>query len=169
MTNLRLTPSQLNEAYTVGVEIELPSGLLVRVRPVSIMQLINEFGFVPDELTAAVTQLHQLFEDMSGGDYTPDQLKNLQEQLTYLRRITKGMLISPTVVDTHEEITDPNEQILAEWLTEEDVALLFALVDQSAKSLYTFRQRQEEPAESVGVEPGLPSEAEPDIRSHPTS
>src|SRR5690606_38405575 len=105
--------------------------------------LINEFGFVPDELTASVTQLHQLFEDMSGGDYTPDQLKNLQEQLTYLRRITKGMLISPTIVDTREAITDPNEQILAEWLTEEDVALLFALVDQSAKSLYTFRQRQE--------------------------
>lgn len=160
----KITPQQLHEAHTVGVEINLPSGIVAYLRPVTTTDLLKRIGRIPDELTALV----QTLVNPSDPEETAamlDQFSKLdpsvmQMQMDFFDQYCKIAFVSPKVVDN----PDPyNDEISPDWLSEEDKGTVLALINAPARDLFAFRSFQKESNSGVEHQSGLPSATEPDL------
>ena len=160
----KITPKQLQEAHTRGVEIKLPSGITAYLRPVTTTALIKRIGRIPDELTSLVTALVNPSDEdqaekilVNFDKLTPEVL---QLQMDFLDKYCQIAFVSPRIVD---DPNPENNEISADWLSEEDKGTVLALINAPARDLYAFRAFQTESYSGVEPQSGLSPAAESDV------
>jgi hypothetical protein len=152
---MSLTVRELHALHKDGKEILLPSGLSVRLRPVSVSTFIHA-GMIPDQLTPLVARI------VSGQRVmlTPEEQLS---QLDILDAFVKTCIVWPRIVDTP---TDLDNEISTAMLDEDDKAFIFNFLGMPASTLASFRREEEEPVdgvlrgESVGRQSEQPAEPE---------
>jgi hypothetical protein len=160
----QITAQELYQIHTHGVEIKLPSGLNVFLRPVTSRDLMKKLGRIPDELTALVAAMVDP-KDEQDDDTILAKFSNLSpevldEQYKFLNAYCALAIVSPKVVDD----PDPdNNEISPDFLTEEDKGFVLGLINSSALYLKAFRDFQTELNSGLEFESGLSSETEPDL------
>lgn len=168
--SLQITPAELKEIHTKGVELGLPSGLNAFIRPVTTRDLLRTLGRIPDELTNLVhTLVNPVDPELTASildsmnQLTPEVI---EMQFEFLDAYCKIAFVSPKVVDNPQ---DGANEISPDWLSSEDKGFVLALINAPAIRLREFRQFQTELDPSVEFESGLPPATEPDLPDSGTS
>lgn len=127
---LVLTPASAWRKRAVEGELfELPSGLVVRVRPVSLEHLFIA-GKVPDALSTLIADIIS-----SGQVDTKDPISAASNLVELKRIICTSSLVSPKIAETDE----PGEgEILFEWLSSDDSEAIMAWAQRPQNKLATF-------------------------------
>lgn len=161
--SLQITPAELKEIHTKGVELGLPSGLNAFIRPVTTRDLLRTLGRIPDELTNLVhTLVNPVDPELTASildsmnQLTPEVI---EMQFEFLDAYCKIAFVSPRVVDNPTS----DDEISPDWLSAEDKGFVLALINAPAIRLREFRQFQTESSPSVESESGLPPATEPDL------
>ena len=116
-------------------ELDLPSGLHVKVRDVSLTDLALT-GRIPNTLMDVIVQ--------AGGDEAKTQaavMENAAEFGKMLDVMTKACLVEPAIADVADA-----EHILLEEIPSEDKLFLFNHLNREAEQMRSFREGFTEPA-----------------------
>lgn len=155
-----ISAKELQDIFKFGAEMELPSGILARVKPITTRELMLKIGRVPDELTSLVNSLvnpsnsedqSEMLESFKALD---PEIINLQFE--FLDKYCALALVSPRIVEN----PTADDEISADMLSEEDKGFLLAWINAPAIRLRDFRAFQTEFNPSVEPEPGLSSPTE---------
>lgn len=122
-------------------ELELPSGLTVRVRRVSLQDLAAG-GMIPAPLVDVV---QRLIDDTRSGQMIQPNVKQLAELGPILNVVARAAVIEPALADTPDD-----EHLGLSELTIEDKADIFRWANSPARALEPFRG---EPGGSVAAAP----------------
>ena len=156
-----ITAQELVSIHKYGVEMQLPSGLIARVRPITTRDLITTLGRIPDELTSLVNAMinpndtEATAKTLENFNDLPPEVINMQFE--FLDGYCKLALVSPKVVDDPQA----DDEIAAYMLSEEDKGFLLAWINTPAINLRDFREFQKELDSGVESEPGLSPATEP--------
>lgn len=119
-----------HRARVDGVLFQFPSGMVARVRPMS-MSAFLKIGSIPDMLTWIVAKMvngEASIESLPIADY--------QQTLKIMDAFCVGSFMEPRIV---EEITDEANEILIEDVSDIDKQTLFQFIGAPASSLESFR------------------------------
>lgn len=94
-----------------GIEVVLPSGMRVRLRPMGAAMLLRS-GIVPDYLTDALVKRTV---GMEADEPEPPDQEAVRAKLVYLDEIARRMFVSPRIVDK------PIDQLADDEITIDDV------------------------------------------------
>jgi hypothetical protein len=127
MAEQRMDIREWRRQRTQGIEVELPSGLVMRVKRVAVLDLVEQ-GLIPTSLVAAAEQFS------SGGKVS---LEELREGLGVINLVIKAAALSPRVVD--EEVpADDTTRICINELDGNDKTALFNWLNAPAGELKAF-------------------------------
>lgn len=139
-----------------GVVVELPSGLIARVRGVS-SDVVFTLGSLPDELTPLIADIVDGKELNAGAiDITFDLLRKSKE---LVRAVCQAALLEPRLVDNPQA----DDEIGWEHLDDYDRQFLFKFLGVGTRQLELFRLQQALDVDRVDIAEGYPTPGEPDI------
>lgn len=122
-----------------GIEVELPSGNVVRLRPVNIEKLFK-LGRVPDSLTNMVAEI------IGTGQATNENVVQMATKYLELKDlIVEAAMLEPKVVST--PVAD--DEISIDDVSPLDSQFIFAWAQRPQKELSTFRNEQDVLMESA--------------------
>lgn len=129
-----------------GYMVELPSGNVARLRPVSVAEMLKN-GHIPDTLTPIAAEA---IATTGSGIQTETIVKLTNEVTDFLHLITVASFIEPRVVllDTPDDA--PPDGAISIWdVSLEDQAFVLSLTGAPTRALESFRQKQEADVEAV--------------------
>lgn len=153
---LNITPIAEWYKSEEGVVMRLPSGYVVKIRTLNLVDLLAHDDVVArlDQLTPVVAKLIE--QGNLDGIFNPSAAWDAVEQLKatdeLLKVVCKAMFVEPRIVD--EPDRDKGE-IPYKVLGEGDKGFIFGLIGRSAKELESFRDQTEQPLASVDAEPSV--------------
>lgn len=130
----------LRRDHTEGKEVELPGGLVVRMRPVSTATFLAA-GRIPDSLSPVVARL------LTSGNPAAAvaNIDDIKAMLGMQRAFALTCIISPVVVEG-----EPGpEEISIEWLSDEDLSFIYNFIGQPAAALARFHPGWRDEAHAV--------------------
>lgn len=140
-----------------GVLVELPSGMVARLRPVGLMDLFRA-GKIPDALTGIVAEL------VSNGTFAPEKSEMTGELITVVADlydiVCRAAFISPAIVPAPQE---DHDEIELEDVSQADRQFVLAWASAPTNELRDFRQEagsQSATVEPVGTGEGIRKKAE---------
>lgn len=140
------TIAEWKRAHVEGVEVELPSGMVVRVRPVNVSTFLKA-GRIPDEMTPTVARLI--------GDGQKEQPEpSMEDMLTQMRLLDAFALtciMSPVIVEGPDCGED---ELTVDMLADSDKVFLFAFLGRPATELARFSPRPPHAVDDLGDQPG---------------
>ncbi len=128
-----------------GVVVELPSGMIARVRGVQ-PDMVIRMGRLPDGLTPLIAKLMENRRaDPDAEDLLPKTLEELSQQLEFMRAVCECALLEPRIV------VDPqaDDEIAYDDLEWADKELLAQMVLVPLTRLEQFRYQPPGDVESV--------------------
>lgn len=141
-----------------GIEIQLPSGKVVRLRPVSMSTMLLD-GSIPDLLSPLAAKTIWIGDKSleAEDELSFEKIKDVAPEMLKLHNIiTKEGLVYPRVVDDPQE----DDEISLKDIDDGDKAAVFAYVTQGVYALEFFRDQQSADVESVPNGENVQSEAE---------
>lgn len=142
MSKLRPTSGrEWRKAREEGELFPLPSGAVVRIRPVSIERLIAG-GHFPDALTAEAQKV--LFEQQEREE-EPDLAALFRDSEAIYNVVCKAALVEPRIVDDPQA----DDEIGIDDLSYQEKEAVYRTAQQPAMQLRRFCQRQIERLEAV--------------------
>ena len=140
-----------------GVLVELPSGMVARLRPVSIIDLWRSSGSIPDGLTAIIGDL------LVNGTVSAQKSEMTAELITSIAElytmVCRAAFVEPAIVDSPR---DNAEEIALEDLSQADREFTLAWVSTPTTELKPFLTEQGQSLESVEPSAGVRSKAKSD-------
>lgn len=121
--------------YEEGFEIELPSGHIVKLRPVPLAGMLTS-GALPDLLTKAAAEA--IFQG-EVGDSDSGIIEIATSALALLDYVCKLAFVEPLIVG---KIEDEEREILVEHVEVDDKQAVFQVATQPAQVLRKFRDEQ---------------------------
>ena len=131
--------SEWRETYLKGIPVELPSGKIVHLRPMSIVSFLTRGVIkIPNSLTGLVDEL------MSTGA-VQDEKKyldkfDMEQQAEYYRfvdQLTMSLIVSPKVV--YDYIPKGDDELSIQWFEETDKQWILQFFNMPATALESFR------------------------------
>lgn len=148
----RRTPSDAGE-WREGAVVEFPSGMRVRLRPIS-WEMLAENGDVPEELMGVIADF------IAGDEKARIPTQTLDDRIRanrLMRNVAKRMYMQPEVVDA-----DPKAgQIAISEIEQGDLHYLWLCVNQGVQVLRAFRLESTAALLSLVTEQVLQSNAQP--------
>lgn len=136
-----------------GVTFHFPSGFEAIVRPVNVDTFIV-IGNVPDVLSAIVSQM------ISGNAASLiETQENQQKMYDIYNAFCKASFIKPRVVDTAADITDTDNEICLEDISDTDKQTLFQFIGAPASLLAQFRPLSQDTVDDLVGQPSQPPSA----------
>jgi len=130
---LALTPASVwRDMQVVGEAVELPSGLVVRLRPVSMERLFTT-GKIPDALTPIVASIIS-----TGSVEFKDPMNDATAMLNLKRILCSASILFPEIVDVPDY---DRGQISYFDLSSEDSEFIMSWAQRPQKDLSTFRTK----------------------------
>ncbi len=135
MIDVRSYRSYRKQAYEEGMDIVLPSGLSVTIRPASQSAILRS-DKVPNTLLKYFASSEvDVSQVLRGKKTTPQEYReNMRAVREYFELLAKEMIIYPQVVNNLEDL-ETDEQIALEELEDEDLSVLS---DWSSKGIKPF-------------------------------
>lgn len=178
-----LTGKDSWEIFYNGVEKELPSGLVVRLRPVDSGQLLTDKS-IPESLMRMVRQqligIQNFKDEDEVKQETADEIKRLENEIrddankrvqlyadmrSFGEAVALNSFIHPKIV---EHATKPGE-IQLNWIPTNDLIALGQWPGVPFKELESFRFKTFDDVESVQSSEGDLQDTEQDFRDEPVS
>jgi hypothetical protein len=136
MDNRNLTPaSHWKRNYEEGMEIEMPSGAIVRMRPTIDVTYLIATGAIPEGLTAIA------MEGLNFDTKDKDAVKSLSENIKRLNELYQVVCtetwIHPRIVANPQA----DNEIAFNWITKEDKDFTWQLVNQPVSEWKRFLQK----------------------------
>jgi len=146
--------SEWKVPYVEGIEITLPSGKAVSLRPVSMDTMLLQ-GKISDLLTPLVAKA--MWEETPADEIASkaELAKGFSE---LVNTIIPAAVLSPKVITSGEPGED---EILLDWIEFGDRTFIFQLVIQPVELLYSFRDEQRANLDAVPTGEESGDEAEP--------
>lgn len=139
-----------------GQLVELPSGMVARLRPVALIDLLKS-GAIPDVLTGLVADL------VVNGEVNPEKAEMNADLVVSIGKlydvVCKAAFISPVIVDNPSDNAD---EIEVEDIPQSDRRFTLAWCSTPTNELRDFRQEQSANVEPVQPSPSLRSKAKSD-------
>lgn len=143
-----------------GVEIDLPSGKVARLRPVDMSVMLLD-GTIPDLLSPLAAKSVWLGVDTPSAEDEKgyEKIKEIAPDLLKLYNIvTKAAFVYPRVVDDPKE----EDEITLDDIDAVDKVAVFSYVTQGVAVLEFFRDQQSADVGPVPDGENIQSESEPD-------
>lgn len=146
-------PAGKSKWKPVTVDVELPSGNVVTLRPLG-YDLVFRSARIPDFLTPLIIKAFK--GEATEDTLKIDEMKNVQEFLGMLDSLCELAFVSPRVVKDN-----PGEdEITLDMIDFEDKTRVYAGIGKSREWLEMFRPGQKPDVESVDDEQDLSGQAE---------
>lgn len=127
------TGAEWRRAREEGVEVELPTGRIVLLRPVTLYEL-TKTGQIPDPLL--ITANKALGVLTGKVELTPQDFKNQLEMIVFIAR---AAILSPKIVDTPKS----EDEMAIYDLTQEEIDFIAEWAEKPQLKLTPFRSEQE--------------------------
>jgi hypothetical protein len=121
-----------------GYMVELPSGNVARLRPVSLAEMVKN-GRIPDTLTPIAAEV------MADGQPSKETILKITNEVTdFLHLVTAASFLEPRVVILKDYDEVPPEGAISIYdVSLEDQSYVLALTGAPTRALESFRQKQE--------------------------
>lgn len=137
----------------VTVDVELPSGNVVTMRPLG-YDLVFKSARIPDFLTPLIIKAFK--GEATDDTLKIDEMKNVQEFLGMLDSLCELAFVSPRVVKD----APGEDEITVDMIDFEDKTWVYAQIGKSRQWLEMFRPGQNPDVVNVDDEQNLPDQAE---------
>jgi hypothetical protein len=139
------TIAEWRKAHLEGVELQLPSELVVRVRPVNVATFLRA-GRIPDQLTPVIGKLLGGIENVA-----VTSIEDMLAQMDLLDAFAETCIVTPRVVRGPECGED---EITLDMLSDVDKQFLFGFIGRPASELARFRPEPKDSVDDLVGEPG---------------
>lgn len=129
------------------VEITLPSGYTVEIRPLG-FDLILKCKNVPDVISSFVVRA---FKGEGGTELRVDDFKQAQEYVEFLDTCCELCFVSPKVV----QLPEGEDEISADMIDFDDKVAVFGFIGKSRRWLELFRDQQSADVSALAEKPAL--------------
>lgn len=136
-----------------GYPVELPSGYMARLRPVSLAEMVKN-GRIPDTLTPVAA------EAIAKGAPSTETIMRITNDVTdFLQLVTVASFIEPRVVLLKTPEETPPDGCISIWdVSLEDQAYVLELTGAPTRALRNFRDKQ---TPDVAPEPAIEGDVNP--------
>lgn len=160
MSKSKVTPLAQWRQAGQGVEIELPSGNVAKVRTVSFGFLIRH-GRIPNTLTTIVSEAlngnAEKLNRLLGGEAT--SLEDYAAFSQLLDNYCLDAFIEPRLFDGPENDTPP-DMVHVNWIDPVDKSWVMQFIEQPVTALRSFRSKQNDHVEPLDATEGNGDEGE---------
>ena len=123
--------------YIEGVPVMLPSGNVIKMRPVALDELMRN-GSIPDLLTPVASTT--LWEGITGDDISKNNYKIINDMSALASVILPSVIIEPKIYIGDGQL--PEGMIKLEHISAADRLAIFNLAIQPVNVLEHFREKQ---------------------------
>lgn len=143
------TANEWLKPYIEGTTIKLPSGNVIKMRPVALDELMRN-GSIPDFLSPVASTT--LWEGINPDDINKDGFKIINQMSELASIILPNILIEPKIYTG--DGTLPEGMIKLEHISVSDKMAIFNLAIQPVNALEAFRKEQERDVENLSDDKG---------------